>query len=69
MTLNIPSIAHLTNTSTPSSAPTSEIAQPFPPPSFKCEKCGGAFDDEVAAAADVQKGKGTEAILVDDAVS
>ena len=47
-----------------------EIAQPAAartplPQSFKCEKCGAAFDDEGSAAAHIQTCKGSEAVLVE----
>ena len=70
------------NMSTPNTEPTAEtnlepaaeLAQPAAPPaplpqSFKCEKCGAAFDNEGAAAVHVQTCKGTEVILEDDAAS
>ncbi len=51
----------------PVAEPTTEIAQPSAPPSpvpetFKCEKCGAAFEDEGSAAAHIQTCKGTEPI-------
>jgi len=70
------------NMSNPNTEPTTEmrlehaaeIAQPAAPPapfreSFKCEKCGTAFDNEGAAVVHIQTCKGTEVILEDDAAS
>ncbi|MGD0175464.1 MAG: hypothetical protein ABSC50_01390 [Candidatus Bathyarchaeia archaeon] len=52
----------------PTPEPAVEIAQPAAPhgplpQSFKCEKCGAAFDDEGSAAVHIQTCKGPEAVL------
>ena len=55
----------------PTPEPPAEINQPTAPSappsqSFKCEKCGAAFDDEGSAAAHIQTCKGIEAIPDDE---
>lgn len=79
--MRIPLIGRITNLST-SGGPTAEPNPEFPteitqpsahsaPPSqsFKCEKCGAAFNDEGSAAAHIQTCEGTETILEDDVAS
>ncbi len=67
-------IGLLANSSTVNAGPTAEITLPAAPPaplpqSFKCEKCGAAFDDEGAAAAHIQTCKGPEEVSVKEAAS
>ncbi len=67
-------IGRLANSSTVNGAPTAEITQPAAPPaplpqSFKCEKCGAAFDDEGAAAVHIQTCKGSEEVPLKEAAS
>lgn len=71
-------MANLSSTGGPTAEltpePPAEIIQPTAPPappsqSFKCEKCGAAFDDEGSAAAHIQTCKGIEAIPEDEVAS
>lgn len=67
-------IGRLGSSSAINTGPAAEITEPATPPaplpqSFKCEKCGAAFDDEGAAAAHIQTCKGPEEIPVKEAAS